>query len=373
MYADSSGGRADHARKADAAFALYQDTRFFVNLDGLRFVCIAMVLWHHAPPVDMSAAQIFGRGFMGVDFFFVLSGFLITTLLLREARDKGAFSLRDFYIRRVLRILPVYFFVVTAVAAYYVGVKGQTEFLQILPYYYLFLSNFLTEHIPTLGITWSLSVEEQFYLIWPVLLLVLPRAARIPVLLILIAANVLISSGIVPAEPAAAGPLLLKLPNATYAPILMGSLLAVFLETRDGFHWFWRIFGANWSVLAVAAALVAALAFTPENVLGWPNLLIHSLMLGTLAALVVRGRTVITPLLTFRPIARIGEVSYGIYLYHLIALDIWVRIAGAAGLPEGGWLRLAAYSALSILLAEISFRTLEAWFRGFRPGSPPPR
>ena len=358
-------------RNADEAFATYRDTRFFINLNGLRFICIAMVLWHHATPVDVDTLKLFGRGFMGVDFFFVLSGFLITALLLREARERGQFSLRSFYVRRALRILPIYVFVVSAVAGYYILIRGQTEFLHLLPYYYLFLSNFLTEHITTLGITWSLSVEEQYYMIWPALLLILPTTARVPVLVALIAANVLVGMGLLPLDPVAAGPLVFKLPNATYAPILMGSLLAILLEGRRGFVWTWRLFGNWWAALVLMVVLVFALEFTPQNIKGWPNLLIHSVMAATLAALVVRGRTVLTPLLGAPVVARIGEISYGIYLYHLIGLDIWTRLSSAIGLDDG-WLRLFGYSAISIAMAEVSFRTLEAWFRRFRPGGPPP-
>ncbi len=87
----------------------YRAARRFSNLDGLRFICIALVLWHHANPFPDSPLNLFGRGFLGVDFFFVLSGFLITTLLLREADAHGRFSLRDFYLRRIIRIIPVYF------------------------------------------------------------------------------------------------------------------------------------------------------------------------------------------------------------------------------------------------------------------------
>ncbi|MEI4264196.1 acyltransferase family protein [Roseovarius sp. D0-M9] len=354
----------------DAAFSSYKDTRFFINLNGLRFICITMVLWHHAIPIDKGSFQLFGRGFMGVDFFFVLSGFLITTLLLREARERGRYSLRAFYIRRGLRILPVYFFVVTAVATYYIGIKGQVEYLQILPYYYIFFSNFLTEHIPTLTITWSLSIEQQYYLVWPALLLVLPLAARVPLLLLLIFINVVISAGWILIDPIAAGHLLFQLPNATYAPILLGSLLAILLDRKRSFVLFWWLLGSRWAALILAVALILALQLTPWNVLGWPNLLIHTTMTLMLAALVVRERTMLTPFLAARPVARVGEISYGIYLYHLIGLDIWMRILGPAGFDEG-WMRLIGYSAISILLAEISFRTLEAWFRRYRPGGLP--
>ena len=71
----------------------------------------------------------------------------------------------------------MYYFVVTGVSVYYVLVKQETTLLELLPYYYLFLSNFLTDHIPSLGITWSLSVEEQYYMVWPLALLLIPRRA----------------------------------------------------------------------------------------------------------------------------------------------------------------------------------------------------
>lgn len=168
-----------------AAFKAYRDTTRFGSLDGLRFLCILAVLWHHSPltPIYLDQLQLAGRGFAGVDFFFVLSGFLITTLLLREEAEKGGFSLRGFYWRRILRIVPVYFLVVTLVAVYFIGWKGQGQWSELLPYYYLFLSNFLVGDIPLLDPTWSLAVEEQYYLIWPLTLLILPRRWVAPVLI----------------------------------------------------------------------------------------------------------------------------------------------------------------------------------------------
>jgi peptidoglycan/LPS O-acetylase OafA/YrhL len=89
-------------------------------------------------------------------------------------------------------------------------------------------------------------------------------------------------------------------------------------------------------------------------------------MTATLAALVLREDNAGLRLLRLPLIARVGAISYGIYLYHLIALDIANRAFGLAGVAND-WALLAAYSLLSVLIAEISFRTLEAWFRRFRP------
>lgn len=352
---------------APGRYDAYRSATYFANLDGLRFLCIAMVVWHHAIPIDLPNLKLEGRGFLGVDFFFVLSGYLITTLLLREAHQYGSLSLRDFYIRRAIRIIPVYFFVVSLVAFYFIVVKGERQYLELLPYYYLFLSNFLVGDIPTLGPTWSLSVEEQYYLIWPLLLMLLPRWWIVPVLSVLIAANVLAMTGWVwLPEPISVGPLLLKLPDATYAPILMGSLAAVLLHNRAVFEGIWSVVSHRAASILGLVLLVAAMEFLPSDLRGVPQFIIHCLMTFTLITFVVQDRNMFAPFLTQPLIARIGAISYGIYLYHLLALDVTNRVLGALGV-SGPWLALLGCAVLSVVFAETSFRTLEAYFRRFRP------
>jgi len=360
---------------ASRAHAAYLGTTHFRSLDGLRFLAIAAVLWHHAPVYGAMAdpPRLLERGFVGVDLFFVLSGYLITTLLLREAARDGRFSLAGFYRRRAIRILPVYFVVVTAMGLWFVVVRGQTEYAPLWPFYYLFLSNFLVADIPNLGPTWSLSVEEQYYLIWPLLLLLLPRRAVLPALAVLVAVNVagaaglLAPLGIVPVE---AGVLRLALPNATYAPILMGSAVALLLDRPDGFAAFWRWLGHRMAAPLCLAVVVVLVAVLPEDLRGWPNFVMHLAMCAFVAALVIREDNALAGALSARPVARVGEISYGIYLYHLIALDIVLRLPGLAGVAAAPtwwpWAVLVLYTALSLVIAEISFRTLEAWFRRFR-------
>ena len=347
--------------------AAYLQARYFPNLDGLRFICISMVLWHHAQPVPSGVFQLADRGFLGVDFFFVLSGYLITTLLLREADRDGKFSLRNFYIRRIIRIVPVYFFVVTSVASYYGLVKGQPVG-HLLPYYYLFLSNFLYEHIPTLTITWSLSVEEQFYMLWPAALLLVPHRFLPTALVGVIAINVLVGAGILNIVGPHVGPLRIALPTATYAPILMGALAAMLLHKPNTFGALARLLGGRLAISLSLVALIMIIALTPADVNGWPNLAIHLAMTVTVIAMVLRTDGAISTMLQNPLIRRIGVVSYGIYLYHLIGLDITMRVFGRIGF-ENEWAVLFAYSVVSYLIAEISFRTLEAYFRRFRPKS----
>ena len=360
-------------RPADC-YAAYMRTTRFGCLDGLRFISIAAVLWHHAPIWEAmtNPPRILERGFVGVDFFFVLSGYLITTLLLREEARDGQFSLLDFYWRRLLRIVPVYFFVVTLMGGYYVLVQGQAQYAELLPYYYLFLSNFLIGDIPNLAPTWSLAVEEQYYMIWPPLLLLLPRRMVLPVLAGLITVNVLgVMGAFAPLGivPVTAGPLLLALPNATYAPILMGSAAALVLNTPAGYAALYRLCGPRFAALPAFGVLGVIIQVAPPDLRGLPNLAMHLAMTLCLITLVIREDNVLRPVLAWRPVVRVGEISYGIYLYHLIALHIVSAGMAAVGV-SGVWGVLIVYSALSIAMAEISFNSLEAVFRRYRNRRP---
>ena len=149
------------------AFDRYRAQASFGALDGLRCLCIVAVVWHHSVAIDFDL-PIAGRGFLGVDLFFVISGYLIVTLLLREHRRTGTISLRNFYIRRTLRIFPVYYAIVFALSLYYWLVNTDSEvgqqFLKDIPIYLTYTGNFFH---PGWAVVWSLAAEEQFYLVWP--------------------------------------------------------------------------------------------------------------------------------------------------------------------------------------------------------------
>lgn len=376
LATDPAAGSTLQTPGAADAHRAYLGRSRFGSLDGLRCICIAAVLWHHSPWWASMADRplIAERGFVGVDIFFVLSGYLITTLLLRETRERGQFSLTGFYWRRALRILPLYFFVVTLLAVYFIGVKGQTEYLEILPYYYLFLSNFLVEHIPMLGVTWSLAVEEQYYLIWPLALALLPRKLILPALGLAIAVNVLVMTGAFGGTAPEWGPLRFALPNATYAPILIGSALALLLDRPGVFAALWPVLGRKAAPPIALGLLIVLLQLLPGDLRGLPNLALHLTMAVVLASLVMREDHLLAPVLRWRPVARMGEISYGIYLYHLIGLHIATVGLTAAGMTWGPVV-LVTYSLVSFVIADISDRTLERFFRGFRnrgPGAPKP-
>lgn len=173
---------------------------FFPNLDGLRFIAFFLVfsehvLWgvlkmlHIQQPLPLHILYtLFCNGGMGVSIFFVLSGFLITYLILSEVKLTGKINVGNFYIRRFLRIWPLYY--VLLIFAFYIYPIVQSHFgiipepLGVRPaFYFTFLSNFdlihiAQNHLPgsiLTGPTWSVAVEEQFYLLWPLLFLIIPK------------------------------------------------------------------------------------------------------------------------------------------------------------------------------------------------------
>ncbi len=172
-----------------------QSKIFFPNLDGLRFIAFFAVFFHHSLIVscfntDHSSAVyqfIFAQkmnGALGVNLFFVLSGFLITYLLLSEKSRYNTINVPNFYMRRLLRIWPLYFSMVLAGFVLFPLIKkvagGVPDETHVAGYYMFFVSNFQMiqkgfADSSILNVLWSVGVEEQFYIVWPLILFVIPQ------------------------------------------------------------------------------------------------------------------------------------------------------------------------------------------------------
>src|SRR6056297_985108 len=286
-----------------ARYDAYRAQKVFGSLDGLRFICIAMVLWHHGTVWGLmeSPAQVLTRGFAGVEFFFVLSGFLITTLLLREEDRNGRFSVLDFYRRRALRILPVYFLAISAIGFWWIVVRGQAEWTPLLPYYYLFAANFLTDDIPLLAPMWSLAVEEQYYLVWPALLIALPvLGGRIAFVILCILVCLALSQGLLP--PIELLPptdqARFVLPVLSYMSILLGAFMAMVLHHRAGFTVMWFAVGHRWAAVVWLGITIVVLQVASPDMI---HVVASFPMMMTLAALVVREDHAAAPVFEARP------------------------------------------------------------------------
>jgi peptidoglycan/LPS O-acetylase OafA/YrhL len=252
--------------------------------------------------------------------FFVLSGFLITTLLLRERDRRSDISLRAFYLRRSLRIFPVYYAVLAALTLFYSvrpGGNSAPGFFHDLPYLVTYTSNWI---VPTsiMAIAWSLAVEEQFYLLWPPIEKWLSRWTG-AILVGLLAISVLTAAHLLdrwvpPGVAWVIGHVIL------FTPICLGVALAHLLHSPRGFRGVARFFSSPWAPAAVLGVLFIDLWYAPKDITGWPRLGIHVLMTAFLASCVIRDRHWLSPVLDNRLMRRVGVVSYGIYLYHMMGI-----------------------------------------------------
>jgi peptidoglycan/LPS O-acetylase OafA/YrhL len=356
---------AAHATAAPETHAAFLAQRTFGALDGLRAFSILAVLWHHTYEAP-TGWRVTERGFLGVDLFFVISGFLIVTLLLRERERRGELSLKKFYIRRFLRIFPVYYGVIGALLVVFLTVGRHANmasaFFHDLPWALSYTSNWVGLWT-FLEITWSLSAEEQFYLLWPPLER-FGRRAAVGVLLVLLVVSQVIHFRL--AEPAMAAlgfaphqPEMLR--QTGFTPIMLGVLLAHGLHNAGWHARLRRLLGSRPAPL-VALVLVLVVASWPgDDITGWPRLLVHLAMTALVGAAVVREDHLLMPLLRLPPLVRIGALSYGIYLFHMLCRHAAKAMLGSLGVPQ-----LIALTGLTLALtwivAEISFRFYEARF-----------
>ncbi|MEE9386215.1 MAG: acyltransferase [Nannocystaceae bacterium] len=344
------------------AHAEYLANRHFGALDGFRCFSVLAVIWHHTS-AGFSSFAITRRGFLGVDMFFVVSGFLIVTLLLRERDRNGRISLREFYIRRTLRIFPVYYGLLAAlfVMLSYVTPDSSRAALYPaeLPYYLTYTSNWI--HAAILPIAWSLATEEQFYLVWPPLEKFARRyATRVAMAGILLCQ--LVNFGVLDHAIASTfGDEYVKLSilDVTFMPILLGVLLAHLLHSPGGFAAVDVLLGRRGAPRGCLLVLGVLLMLPSSDIAGWQRLALQLAMVVLLASCVVHEGHEASRPLSWPAIRRVGAISYGCYLFHLPAMGVVMRV-----LPEleVGFVFFAITTAGTLVVAELSFRFVETPF-----------
>ena len=341
--------------------ASYLARRYFGSLDLFRFLSIAAVIWYHTSE-GVAWFPASTRGFLGVDCFFVISGFLIVTLLLRERDRSGTISLRQFYLRRSLRIFPVYYAMLGTLAAFFLFVKPRSPmarpFLVDLPYQLAYLSD-LVGGGSILSFTWSLAAEEQFYLAWPPVEKWLGKAA-IPILLVVIAINQALNFELIGGAVGAFWRAR-SIGQITFTPICLGVLLAHALHDRRWYDRCARWLGRPWQSLALAALVILACNIPQADMSGWLRLTIQALMALLLATCVICEDNWLNRLLGSRAVRRIGVISYGMYLYHMFAAHVARWIVGPESSAPPFTFFLVTLT-LTVAAAELSFRFYETPF-----------
>lgn len=350
--------------------------------DGLRGVAVVGVLLFHA------GATGFGGGFLGVSIFFTLSGFLITSLLLVEHESTGRIALGSFWGRRARRILPAALIALAGVAVYGLTVADAHQAARLpadglsalgevanwrfvlgdQSYAALFSAPSPVQHF------WSLAIEEQFYLVFPLIVvatLTLARGARRP--LVVVVTALALASALVAGLLYSPG----HDPSRVYygtdtraVELLVGALLALALAGRH------RL-AAKRTTVTVASLGVVALALLvgswvtveqSDGALYRGGLAFHAVLVAAvIAAALVPGP--VRSVLSIRPLRMLGIISYGVYLYHWpIFLWLTPERTGLGGLELFG-----ERMALTIAIATISYLWIEqpilhrSWVRGWRP------
>lgn len=301
---------------AREGFDKFLETRSFAALDGLRALAVFLVFTFHfgGPWWDRYA------GWLGVYAFFVLSGFLITTLLVRERLASGTVSLKAFYIRRATRILPLYFllyFVVLGLC--WRAQDASWEQMKAAAPYHLLLLNELADISP-IHMTWTLGVEWKYYLVWPALFAMFGATAAHRFGTVVYGLLALLALWWSHAYP-------VWLTPWHYAGMLLGSGLAVVMHTRPGFRAL-RPLMTNAAAIALALALVVVhrRADLLARHLGEPQVIglycvLVALLLPTLVTHTIGRQALSSKALVF-----VGRRSYAMYLVQYLAAQAVIAV-----------------------------------------------
>ena len=342
------------------------DRRFRPDVQGLRAVAILLVVLYHADIPGISG------GYVGVDVFFVISGFVITGLLLREREQSQRTSLLNFYGRRARRIIPAasVVIVVTVLVAYHslgsltghgTAIDGQWAAVFLANFHFAASNtNYLASQQPPSALQnfWSLAVEEQFYIVYPTIFLIAARFARgvslrarlATVLLAVIVASYAFSIVFTSANPASA----FFSPLTRAWELALGGLIAVAGHSLRRVPSFWAAL-VSW--LGLGAIVVASTTLTSASV--YPGALVAIPVLGT--GLVIAGGFAqpawgVEFVLRRRPFQLLGLISYSLYLWHWPVLVIATQHRGVTSLPVWDNVGLLV---VATLIAILSYKLVE--------------
>lgn len=377
-------------------------TTRFEQLDTLRFFAFFIVFIHHVTFFNdyfnghvlfkFITTHVLWNGHLGVNFFFVLSGFLITYLLFRETEQTHKIAVGKFYMRRFLRIWPLYFtililgFVLVPLLmktgeAYY----PFTEMFMHIPYntfylYAFFLINFDVIYgvypIPVLSVLWSVSIEEQFYLIWPWFIALLSRK-HLPYLFV----GIILFACAFRYYHAGDFYIVKAHTLSCMSDLATGALLAYLLFFSDKA----KLFFNNLSRTAIVNGYVAGLALFAIKILiynepykysylFWYNVyafepLLFSIFFAFIIAEQHYAPNSFIKLGKFKRLSELGKISYGLYCYHMFVIYVVVWASKYTGLQFGTTPsvplfigQMLASLFLTILLAQLSYRFIEQPF-----------
>ncbi len=356
---------------------------YFENLDGLRFFCFLAVFLFHSFHSEYDyilnnswyqfiAQDLFGNGRLGVNFFFVLSGFLISYLLLKEKTIRGNVDVGRFYIRRILRIWPLYYccvFFGFVIFPWLKSTLGAVPNETANPWYYMFfVSNFdfIRSGLPdasVLGVLWSIAVEEQFYLTWPLIFFALPKERLELIFPLIIASSVAFRASFDAANIHEMHTL------SCIGDMAIGGWGAFLVYTKEDFKAS-IINIPKWAILFLYALLIVIFLFRDEayQISWWRP--VERLFIAFTFLMVILEQTYAKhsfyKMKNIPLVGKLGRISYGLYCLHFIGILITLTITRKLGLNDSLGLVLILETAIAllttILISAISYRVLERPF-----------
>jgi peptidoglycan/LPS O-acetylase OafA/YrhL len=379
--------------KPVSAFASVQKEKvFFPNLDGLRFISFFLVFLYHSyltffnnirdesPDAFDYIQRLFQHGNLGVNFFFVLSGFLITYLLIREKEYRGTIHVRNFYVRRILRIWPLFYLCVFIGFVLFPLIKKFTgqpshEIAQPL-YYFFFANNFDFMHswphkpdATLLSVLWSVAVEEQFYLTWPLILSVVPfRYYKFIFPLIMLFSLIFraFHSGFTEHEYA----IRYFHTFSLIGDMALGGLFAYLCSSGNRF----REFVTNLNRLQIAMIYLGAIVVTlfksdlfDKNAF---TVTIERLVIAFFYGMIILeqnyAKRSFFKMSRFKTISKLGVYTYGLYCLHLLGFLVADIIVTKAGFNKTSFAIALSGSVLALLISIVislaSYHLYEKWF-----------
>jgi peptidoglycan/LPS O-acetylase OafA/YrhL len=338
------------------------------QLDGLRFAAALLVFIHHSPRLPLlGPLKIFG--WIGVDLFLAISAFLLTRLLCLEWRSTGTISLRDFFIRRALRIWPLFFCYAGAMCIWAL-MKGNLEVETIFAWWLSFMTfsnNLLSatqghSPIPYTAHLWTIALEEQAYIILPLVLLTFLASRGTIKSLFLVALGMILLLILTRTAFVLVGaehPFIWVLPLRA-DPFILGAVAAIVTEGRT--------ITKPRLVLFLGALLMASVVLFPAidepgifQVFGYTIIAVGC----TAVVVAVQAPSLTASLLSWTPLRYLGKISFGIYIYHLFCIAIAHKVIDTTQISGANFENIVVSIvgfALTICVAAISYQVFEKPF-----------
>jgi peptidoglycan/LPS O-acetylase OafA/YrhL len=372
---------------------MYKQIRYFKGLNGLRFFAAYLVVLHHAEQIrlkndifNLKDLPLFNNGNYAVTFFFVLSGFLISYLLLKEQTDTGTISIKKFYIKRILRICPLYFLLVilgTIIIPYFLNIINHSyempyTFKDVILYYVFFspfMVNILFGH-HLLEPLWSIGVEELFYIIWAPLFKFLKKYILVITLSVITFKILMIIASNTFLFPSNLSRIIKML---KFESMAVGGLTAYIIYHRKKKIEDTILFSKLIQIVLflfligkffMSKSLIKSLFFF--DVLYSSGIFSHMILSCSFAWLIVNislnRKSIIS--LENKVFNFLGEISYGIYMYHMliifgIILLLKDQLTNISGVTSTALFYFLLTTGV-ILVSFISKRTFEDYFLGLK-------